>query len=36
VYNPRPGLDQYLAQCTGGAKNSFYGAGEVNAFNAVK
>jgi subtilisin family serine protease len=36
VYNPRPGLDQYLAQCTGGDKNSFYGAGEVNAFNAVK
>ena len=36
VYNPRPGLDQYLAQCTGGAKNSFYGAGEVNAFKAVK
>ncbi len=36
VYNPRPGLDQYLAQCTGGEKNSFYGAGEVNAYNAVK
>jgi subtilisin family serine protease len=36
VYNPRPGLNQYLAQCTGGAKNSFYGAGEVNAFNAVR
>jgi subtilisin family serine protease len=36
VYNPRPGLDQYLAQCTGGDRNSFYGAGEVNAFNAVK
>jgi subtilisin family serine protease len=36
VYNPRPGLDQFLAQCTGGARNSFYGAGEVNAYNAVK
>ncbi len=36
VYNPRPGLTQYLAECTGGAFNSFYGAGEVNAFNAVK
>jgi subtilisin family serine protease len=36
VYNPRPGLDQYLAECTGGNRNGFYGAGEVNAFNAVK
>lgn len=36
VYNPRPGLNQYLAECTGGAFNSFYGAGEVNAFNVVK
>ena len=36
VYNPRPGLNQYLAECTGGAYNSFYGAGEINAFNAVK
>jgi subtilisin family serine protease len=36
VYNPRPGLDQYLAECSGGARNSFYGAGEVNAYNAVK
>jgi subtilisin family serine protease len=36
VYNPRPGMDQYLAECTGGTRNSFYGAGEVNAFNAVK
>jgi hypothetical protein len=35
VYNPRPGLDQYLAECTGGTRNSFYGAGEVNAYNAV-
>jgi subtilisin family serine protease len=35
VYDPRPGLDQYLAECTGGNRNSFYGAGEVNAFNAV-
>ena len=35
VYNPRPGFDQYLAECTGGARTSFYGAGEVNAYNAV-
>lgn len=35
IYNPRPGLDQFLAECTGGDRNSFYGAGEVNAFNAV-
>jgi subtilisin family serine protease len=35
VYNPRPGLDQYLAECIGGQRNGFYGAGEVNAFNAV-
>ena len=36
IYNPRPGLDQFLAECTGGNRNGFYGAGEVNAFNAVK
>jgi subtilisin family serine protease len=36
VYNPRPGLPQFLAECTGGTRNSFYGAGEVNAYNAVK
>jgi subtilisin family serine protease len=36
VYNPRPGLNQYLAECSGGIRNSFYGAGEVNAYNAVK
>jgi len=36
VYNPRPGLDQYLATCTGGERNGFYGAGEVDAYNAVK
>ena len=36
VYNPRPGLNQFLAECTGGTRNSFYGAGEVNAYNAVK
>ena len=36
VYNPRPGLDEYLAECTGGTRNGFYGAGEVNAFNVVK
>jgi subtilisin family serine protease len=36
TYNPRPGLDQFLAECTGGSRNGFYGAGEVNAFNAVR
>jgi len=36
IYNPRPGLDQFLAECTGGDRNSFYGAGEVNAFTAVQ
>jgi len=36
IYNPRPGLDQFLAECTGGTRNGFYGAGEVNAFNAVR
>jgi subtilisin family serine protease len=35
VYNPRPGLDEYLAECVGGNRNGFYGAGEVNALNAV-
>ncbi len=34
VYDPRPGL-AFQAECTGGLRNSFYGAGEVNAFNAV-
>jgi subtilisin family serine protease len=33
VYEPRPG---YAATCTGGQRNSFYGAGNVNAFNVVK
>ena len=36
VYDPRPGLPQWQAVCTGGTRNSFYGAGEVNAFTAVK
>ena len=36
VYNPRPGPHQYLAQCTGGNRNSFYGAGEANAYNVAK
>lgn len=35
LYDPRPGLPQYQATCSGGERNSFYGAGEVNAFNAV-
>jgi subtilisin family serine protease len=33
VYEPRPG---YAATCTGGKRNSFYGAGEVNAFGVVR
>ena len=32
----RPGLDQFKAECRGGSRNSFYGAGEINAFNAVR
>jgi len=36
IYDPRPGLDQFKAECRGGSRNSFYGAGEVNAFNAVR
>jgi subtilisin family serine protease len=37
VYNPRPTLPVYQATCTGGdARNGFYGAGNVNAFNVVK
>lgn len=33
VYEPRPG---WPATCTGGERNGFYGAGNVNAFNVVK
>ena len=36
VYDPRPTLPQYQAVCTGGQRNSFYGAGEVNAFSVVR
>jgi subtilisin family serine protease len=36
VYDPRPGLPQYQATCTGGERNGFYGAGNVNAFNVVQ
>jgi subtilisin family serine protease len=40
VYNPVPlhpaGPTAYDATCTGGARNSFYGAGEVNALSAVR
>ncbi len=35
IYNPRPGLDQFIAECSGGKVNSFYGHGEVNAARAV-
>ncbi|WP_353826360.1 S8 family peptidase [Agromyces sp. SYSU T0242] len=33
VYEPRPG---WTATCTGGERNGFYGAGNVNAFNVVQ
>jgi subtilisin family serine protease len=37
LYDPRPGLPQYQAECTGGlAQNSFYGSGEVDAAAAVR
>ncbi len=36
VYDPRPTLPIYQAVCTGGARNGFYGAGNVNAFNVVR
>ncbi|SDZ16595.1 Serine protease, subtilisin family [Micromonospora pattaloongensis] len=36
VYNPVPALTGYEATCSGGQRNGFYGAGEVNAYNAVK
>jgi subtilisin family serine protease len=36
VYNPVPALTGYEATCTGGDRNSFYGAGLVNAYQAVR
>lgn len=36
VPNHPNGAHYYDATCTGGARNGFYGAGEVNAYNAVK
>ncbi|WP_308195404.1 S8 family serine peptidase [Dactylosporangium sp. AC04546] len=36
VYNPVPKLAGFEATCTGGNRNGFYGAGEVNAYNAVR
>jgi subtilisin family serine protease len=33
IYEPRPG---FPATCTGGARNGFYGAGNVNALNVVQ
>ncbi|GAB3848901.1 S8 family serine peptidase [Dactylosporangium cerinum] len=36
VYNPVPKLVGFEATCTGGNRNGFYGAGEVNAYNAVQ
>lgn len=36
VYDPRPNLPVYQATCSGGARNGFYGAGNVNALNVVQ
>jgi subtilisin family serine protease len=36
VYNPVPLLQGFEATCSGGNRNGFYGAGEVNAYNAVQ
>ncbi|MEU7865346.1 S8 family serine peptidase [Dactylosporangium sp. NPDC049140] len=36
VYNPVPLLQGYEATCSGGNRNGFYGAGEVDAYNAVR
>ncbi|MER7460621.1 S8 family serine peptidase [Micromonospora sp. NPDC126480] len=37
VYNPTPAFgDTYEATCSGGTRNSFYGAGMVNAYNVVR
>lgn len=37
VYNPTPAFgDRFAATCTGGERNGFYGAGEVNAFRVVR
>lgn len=36
VYDPRPDMPRYQATCMGGERNGFYGAGNVNAFNAVQ
>ncbi len=36
VYDPRPGLDQYRATCSGGQVNGFYGHGLVDALDAVQ
>jgi subtilisin family serine protease len=36
VYNPVPLLSGYEATCSGGMRTSFYGAGNVNAYDVVK
>ncbi|WP_173059658.1 S8 family peptidase [Phytohabitans houttuyneae] len=36
VYNPVPLLDGYEATCSGGQRTSFYGAGNVNAYDVVR
>jgi hypothetical protein len=36
LYDPRPGLPQYQATCSGGNVNSFYGHGLVDAAAAVR
>jgi subtilisin family serine protease len=36
VYNPVPLLAGYAATCSGGQRTSFYGAGNVNAYDVVR
>jgi subtilisin family serine protease len=36
VYNPVPLLSGYEATCSGGQRTSFYGAGNVNAYDVVR
>jgi subtilisin family serine protease len=36
VYNPVPLLEGYEATCSGGLRTSFYGAGNVNAYDVVR
>ncbi|MEV4132960.1 S8 family serine peptidase [Dactylosporangium sp. NPDC049742] len=36
IYNPVPKLVGFEATCSGGNRNGFYGAGEINAYNVVQ